>query len=105
LEEIEATPAEFIFILDRSGSMAGTPLKNAKIALCLFLKSLPIGSYFNVASFGDTYHVLSSESLEYSLDNFNKINKKVEKFEANLGGTNLFDPLKEILEMKSIDGF
>ena len=73
--------------------MAGTPIKNAKAALELFLRSLPIGSYFNVVSFGDKFHSLSEVSLEYTPENFDKISSKVAKLEANLGGTNLLNPL------------
>lgn len=43
---------EFVFLLDRSGSMSGGRMNMAKEALSLFLKSLPSDSYFNVCSFG-----------------------------------------------------
>ncbi|KAF1393785.1 hypothetical protein PFLUV_G00019650 [Perca fluviatilis] len=47
--------AEFVFLLDRSGSMAGSRIKNARETLLLLLKSLPMGCYFNIYSFGDCY--------------------------------------------------
>ncbi len=46
---------EFVFLLNRSTSMKGARIENAKKALALFLKSLPIDSYFQVCSFGDSY--------------------------------------------------
>jgi len=48
-------PKEFIFVLDWSGSMYGTPITVAKEALKLFIRSIPEGSNFNVVSFGSNH--------------------------------------------------
>jgi uncharacterized protein with von Willebrand factor type A (vWA) domain len=53
----------FIFLLDRSGSMSGSRMNQAKDALLLFLKSLPANSFFNVVSFGSRYECLLNESM------------------------------------------
>ncbi|CAH1771241.1 10108_t:CDS:2, partial [Entrophospora sp. SA101] len=43
---------EIVFIVDRSGSMQGEPIKKAGQVLELFLHSLSEDCYFNVISFG-----------------------------------------------------
>lgn len=46
--------------------MQGNRIKDAINALKIFLKSLPIGSYFNIVSFGTNTEELFNESKEYN---------------------------------------
>ena len=57
---------EYIFLIDRSGSMNGVPIQLAVKALKVFLHSLPMGCLFNVYSFGSKYEVLFPDSMEYT---------------------------------------
>jgi von Willebrand factor A domain-containing protein 5 len=57
---------EYIFLIDRSGSMGGMPIKLAVRALKVFLHSLPMGCFFNVYSFGSNFESLFEDSMEYS---------------------------------------
>jgi hypothetical protein len=61
------------------------------------LHSLPIGSKFNVISFGSNFIKLFPDSVEYNEENLNIAVSEVSEFTANLGGTELLDPLKAII--------
>jgi Mg-chelatase subunit ChlD len=53
--EIAPKIQDYIFLIDRSGSMSGQRINLAVGALKLFLHSLPIGSKFNIVSFGSNF--------------------------------------------------
>eukprot|EP00347_Sterkiella_histriomuscorum_P020995 403335667 len=98
-----------IFIVDRSGSMEGQKMQITNQSLMLFLQSLPSdNSMFQILSFGTNYSNLHSDSkkdeaLAYNQENLDFALKKVEKFKASKGGTNIFKPLKAAFDMKSPD--
>jgi uncharacterized protein with von Willebrand factor type A (vWA) domain len=68
IDSIFAEPKlnEYIFVIDRSGSMNGQPMQLAKEALLLFLHSIPLGSKFNVVSFGTNFEKLFDTSKLYN---------------------------------------
>uniref|UniRef100_A0A8C9Y9S6 von Willebrand factor A domain containing 5A n=1 Tax=Sander lucioperca TaxID=283035 RepID=A0A8C9Y9S6_SANLU len=93
---------EFVFLLDRSGSMDGARIKSARDTLLLLLKSLPMGCYFNIYSFGSSYEHIFPKSVEYSQKTMEEALKKVEEMQANLGGTEILMPLKHIYSQPCI---
>ena len=95
---------EFVFVIDRSGSMNGTYIKDAAQTLLLFLKSIPEGCYFNVIGFGSRYERLFPESVPYDQKNLEIAVKHAETLKADLGGTELFDPLKDIFSHAPMKG-
>ena len=100
--DTEATqpPAEFIFIIDRSGSMDGSNIKHAKSTLKLLLQSLNLGCYFNIIGFGTEYKMLAKgESLEYNQESLESSLKSVDSMKADMGGTYLLPPLKVALNL------
>lgn len=78
---------EYIFLLDRSGSMTGQRITQAKKSLTLFLKSLPPKSRFNIVSFGSGYEFMFKEAQNYEDTSVNKAINLIERMDADMGGT------------------
>ncbi|XP_061916043.1 von Willebrand factor A domain-containing protein 5A-like isoform X1 [Entelurus aequoreus] len=97
-----ASSGEFVFLLDRSGSMSGTRISSARDTLLLLLKSLPMGCYFNIYSFGSSFEHIFPTSVEYSEKTMEEALKKVKEMQANLGGTEILQPLKHIYNQPCI---
>ena len=92
--DIENFSGNFVFIVDRSGSMWGDRIEMAKESLIYFLKSLPnTKSKFNIISFGSTYQTIFQNFVDITEDNINKAMEESNKFGADLGGTELIQPL------------
>jgi von Willebrand factor A domain-containing protein 5 len=89
-------PGEFYFVLDRSGSMYGSTIETAKKALMLFIRSIPPGSRFNIISFGSTFQGMFSEPAEYTQDTLEYAIDQVKGFDADFGGTEIYQPLENI---------
>lgn len=101
---------EFIIVLDRSGSMDSymghwsgrnsafsSKMSIAKEATKLFVESLPPGSSFNVVSFGSTYELLFPEPVPFTEENHLAAIQAIDQFEADLGGTVLYQCLHDLL--------
>uniref|UniRef100_A0A3Q2UX39 VIT domain-containing protein n=1 Tax=Haplochromis burtoni TaxID=8153 RepID=A0A3Q2UX39_HAPBU len=105
-----ASCGEFVFLMDRSGSMGfrikrrslQTCIHSAKDTLLLLLKSLPMGCYFNIYSFGSRYEHIFPKSVEYSRQTMEEALKKVKKMKADLGETEILEPLKHIYSQPCI---
>lgn len=86
----------FLFVLDRSGSMSGDRIETAKIALLYFLKSLPEGSLFNIINFGSNFKYLFPCTMVVNEENIKNAIQITSEYSADLGGTNLYEPLKDM---------
>ncbi|OMJ72557.1 hypothetical protein SteCoe_28973 [Stentor coeruleus] len=96
--DLEST-AEFIFVLDRSGSMDGTRIELAKNAALLFLKSLPSVSKFNIVSFGSEYSFMFPQSVYSNSQNISNAISLLSSFSADMGGTEIYNPLQEVFSI------
>jgi Ca-activated chloride channel family protein len=101
LKEFERSPSEFIFVVDRSGSMGDESITQARNALLLALRSMEEGDRFNIIGFGDKYQALFKSSMPYEQKYLDEATRHVEQMDADLGGTELLKPLQFVLESKS----
>ena len=87
----------YIFLIDRSGSMYGNRINMAKQSLIYFLKSLQDnGSKFNIISFGSSFYALFNENKLINDQNINEALKLVMDFDADMGGTEIKQALDHI---------
>lgn len=94
--ETRESASEVIFVVDRSGSMGGTSIAEARNALQLCLRSLREGSWFNVVGFGSTHEMLFPESRPYGEETLGRATERVSALEANLGGTEILPALEAV---------
>ena len=93
------TNSEIIFLLDRSGSMGGESIDQARNALQICLHSLSQGDRFNIIGFGNSYELMFPECVDYTQKTLDQAIRKIKKTDADLGGTEIYQPLRKALEM------
>ncbi|XP_028615755.1 von Willebrand factor A domain-containing protein 5B1 isoform X2 [Grammomys surdaster] len=91
------TNGEFIFLIDRSSSMSKTSIQCIKEAMLVALKSLMPACLFNVLGFGSTFRTVFTSSRIYNEDNLAVACDCIQRMRADMGGTNMFSPLKWVL--------
>lgn len=98
-------PKEFLFVLDRSGSMSGGSIQRAAEALQLFLRSIPPGCRFNIIGFGSRTELLFDAPRAYDADSLQIASRHAQTVRADLGGTELLQPLRQIFAWPVPHGF
>jgi len=78
---------EMIILVDRSGSMGGEPILQARKTLTAMLAAMPQDVYFNIVGFGSNFEMLFPTSVVRSNDNMETALRSIETLEANLGGS------------------
>ncbi|XP_076102079.1 von Willebrand factor A domain-containing protein 5A-like isoform X2 [Mytilus galloprovincialis] len=104
--ETEDIKTEFIFMIDRSGSMRGQRIQKANDTLLLLLKSLPVGCLFNVVSFGSDFELLFKQgSEEYNEETLKQAMLLHKKMNANMLYTDILRPLENIYSKDCKQGY
>ena len=91
-------PALFIFLIDQSGSMSGSEIKIASEGLKLFLQSLPPKSYYQIIGFGSDFKAYDEMPKFYTQQNILESLSIINNLKADLGGTDIYSPLKYIYD-------
>ena len=102
LDLCQATNNEFVFVVDCSSSMSGERILRARQCLDMFIRSLPIGCYFNIISFGSSYDKLFERSAKYDEQSFAMAVEYGDNLRANLGGTNILEVLRDLFKLKRV---
>ncbi|KAF7345094.1 hypothetical protein MVEN_01673000 [Mycena venus] len=96
---------EFVFLIDRSGSMKGPRIAAAKKALVVMLRSLPAkGTSFQIASFGSRCTSLwNDRSRAYNQATLEDATQHVDGMNADYGGTEIRNALRRCFETRKTD--
>jgi Ca-activated chloride channel family protein len=100
----DAAKGEIVFVVDRSGSMNGSSIEEARNALQLCLRSLPAGILFNIVGFGSTFQMLFPKSRPYDEKSLAEASAHVKALKADLGGTEILPALESILKPSVPEG-
>ncbi|KAL1020666.1 hypothetical protein UPYG_G00003080 [Umbra pygmaea] len=95
--DLRKVHGEFIFVIDRSGSMSGVNISRVKDAMVVILKSLVPACMFNIVGFGSTFKSLFTTSQSYDEETVTMASEYIRKIRADMGGTNILAPLSWIL--------
>lgn len=83
-----------VFLLDRSGSMGGTSILEARSALALCLRQLREGDRFNILAFDNTIAVFEPTMVPYGPATLARADAWIQSVDAR-GGTEIMAPLLE----------
>ncbi|KAM7534573.1 hypothetical protein Aperf_G00000111989 [Anoplocephala perfoliata] len=96
LPSLPQSNIEIFFLIDRSGSMDGDPICQARQSLLILLKSLPVGCRFQIIGFGSTYCPLFRQPQDNTEASINEALEYQRNLEADMGGTEVLPVLEAI---------
>jgi Ca-activated chloride channel family protein len=96
--------SEILFLVDRSGSMEGPSIAEARNALQLALRTLRPGCCFNIVGFGSSHSPLFPASQPYDDKSLAAASAYVQAMEADMGGTEIHPALEFVLAGKAQEG-
>lgn len=97
--DVEPAPREFIFVIDRSGSMSGGPLLQARNALRACLRAMGDKDTFNIQAFDDKIVWYEQASQPVTQPSVEKADQWLGTVEAR-GGTDILGALDAALKLR-----
>jgi uncharacterized protein YegL len=101
--EVESN-SEFVFLVDCSGSMSGSRINNAAKCMKIFIRSLPENCKFSIWRFGSRSECMIP-TCDYVKEKIDEATSLIDNLQANLGGTNLLEPIDRIMRISPPNGF
>ncbi len=98
ITKAQILPKQVVFVLDRTGSMAGAKIEQARKSLLYCLDSLHKEDRFDVITFNESPDLLNHELQPATTENVAKAKRFVENIEA-AGGTNIDEALHAALSL------
>ncbi len=96
--DVKSQPKTVLFVLDRSGSMSGKKIEQARNALKFVLDNLHDDDLFNIVTYDDRVENFKPELSRYSAETRREAIRYVENIQPG-GSTNIDDALKTSLAM------
>lgn len=100
----ESPKREYIFIMDVSGSMSGTPIETSKQLIINLLNDLNSQDKFNIIFFAGGSATLANQSLPVNSQNIDLAIDMIENIDAG-GGTQLLPALEQALDMGGTEDY
>ncbi|MGZ3452423.1 MAG: VIT domain-containing protein [Polyangiales bacterium] len=91
-EQTKKAGLDLVFLLDRSGSMGGQSIEEARKALRLCLRQLREGDRFSIVAFDDREEFFSPEPVPFTQKTLENADRWIASIDAR-GGTELLAPL------------
>lgn len=90
--------SDVVFVLDRSGSMEGASLHEAKTALRLCLRQLREGDRFAIIAFDDRIDMMAPGMTKLTRTTLNAADRYIDAVDSR-GGTELLEPLVRAVDL------
>lgn len=90
--------SDVVFVVDRSGSMGGDAMAEAKTALRLCLRQLREGDRFGILAFDDSVEAFDAKLVPFTQATLRRADAWIDAIDAR-GGTEMLEPLVKAVEL------